>query len=112
MEYCCKYNSTEKNISIRKLIYIGESGKVKDRISGHRKKDECWNGKLQSGEVLCYSFAPIASPDREMAEAALIFKHKPECNDEYVDNFPFDQTTVNSKGRCNSISSSFTVNKT
>ena len=110
--YCCKYNATAKAVSIKKLIYIGESGKVKDRISGHKKKSECWNGKLQSGEVLCYSFAPIASPDRERAEAALIFKHKPTCNDEYKDNFPFDETTIKSSGRCKFITSSFTVQKT
>ena len=108
--YCC--SKTENGISIRKLIYIGESNKVRERIEGHEKKDECWNKKLQSGEVLCYSFAPIDNPDRERTEAALIFKYKPECNDEFVDNFPFDQTTVNSTGKRKFISPSFTVNKT
>ena len=108
--YCCV--KTDSGISIRKLIYIGESGKVKDRIEEHKKKTECWNNKLLSGEVLCYSFALIASPDREQAEAALIFKHKPVCNDEYVDNFPYEETTVTSSGKCTDITQSFTVNKT
>ena len=107
--YCC--TKTDSGISIRKLIYIGESNKVKDRISGHKKKTQCWNGKLQSGEVLCYSFALITSPNREQAEAALIFKHKPVCNDDYKDNFPYDETTIKSSGHCKEIAESFTVRK-
>ncbi|QLH11253.1 GIY-YIG nuclease family protein [Nitrosarchaeum sp. AC2] len=107
--YCCKYNTAEKTVAIRKLIYIGESSKVNERISGHEKKTECWNGKLQSGEVLCYSFASVSNPDREIAEAALIFKHKPVCNTEYMDDFLYEQTTVKSSGMCNFIESSFIV---
>lgn len=103
---------TETGVSIKDLIYIGESDNVQERISGHEKKSKCWNKKLKSGEVLCYSFAPIAGSDKDRAEAALIFKHKPSCNEEYVDNFPYEQTTVKSSGRCKYITPSFTVSKT
>lgn len=110
--YVCTYNQNEKNVSIRKLIYIGETEKVRERIQNHEKKEECWDKKLNSGEVLCFSFAPVQSPDRERAEAALIFKHKPECNEEYVHNFPYEETSVNPKGKCTFINPSFTVHKT
>ncbi len=109
--YRCVYNSSAKTVTLNKLIYIGEAEKVKERIENHEKKT-MWRKKLQQGEQPCFSFAPIANPDRERAEAALIFKHKPECNEEYVNNFPFDQTTVSSKGRCEFISPSFTVYRT
>ncbi len=61
--------------------------------------------------MLCYSFALITSPNREQAEAALIFKHKPVCNDDYKDNFPYDETTIKSSGHCKEIAESFTVRK-
>lgn len=108
--YTCK-NIDQQTLSTIKLIYIGESDKVRERIEKHEKKNQ-WKSKLLTGQELCFSFTSIENPDRERAEAALIFKHKPECNDEYVDNFPFDQTTVSSKGRCEFISPSFTVDKT
>ncbi len=108
--YCCR--KTESGVLIRRLIYIGESEGVQGRIDGHEKKTNCWNKQLQKGEVLCYSFAPASNPDRERAEAALIFRHKPVCNDEFVDSFPFEQTTVSSSGRNKFIIQSFTVHKT
>jgi len=100
----------EKTVYLKKLIYIGESEKVWERVDKHGKKEE-WESKLQDAEVLCFAFASINGTDRKQAEAALIFKHKPECNEEYVDNFPFDQTTVNSKEKCKFISPSFTVSR-
>jgi len=107
--YTCVYNQSKENITIQKLIYIGESDNVNDRISGHETKSKCWNKQLNNGEVLCYSFAPADETNRKRAEAALIFKHKPTCNEEYVDNFPYDETTVKSTGKTQSIKSEFTV---
>lgn len=109
--YRCVFNQADQTVTLNKLIYIGEAGEVKKRIEDHEKKP-VWQKKVQYGEQLCFSFAPITSPDRERVEAALIFKHKPECNEEYTMNFPFDATTVNSSGRCYSIIGSFTVDRT
>lgn len=39
----------------------------------------------------------------------MIFKHKPPCNTEYVDSFPFDETTVRTKGENSLLSPDFTV---
>lgn len=109
--YRCVFNQSDQSVTLNKLIYIGEACEVKKRIENHEKKP-MWQKKLQLGEQLCFSFASIASPDMERAEAALIFKHRPECNEEYTTSFPFDSTTVNSSGRCYSIETSFTVNRT
>ena len=52
-------------------------------------------------EVLCFN-AALIGPEadvRQWAEAAMIFRHKPPCNTEHIDNFPFDTTTITTGGR-------------
>lgn len=105
--YACKHNASEKTVTIRKLIYIGESENVRERIQGHEKWQK-WRQHLQSGEVLCFNFAPIVA-DRVRAEAALINYHKPPENTEYVNNFPFDTTTIRTTGRNRFVKDYFTV---
>ena len=108
--YTCIYNQSNKTLTIRKLIYIGESTDVKNRVSNHEKLDiflrQCFKE-----ESICFSFAPVNSLDREIAEAALIYKHKPPLNDEYVDNYPFDSVRITTKGENEFLNSDFTVHK-
>ena len=106
--YECYYDPQEKTVSLKKIIYMGEAGNVRDRIDGHEKWPE-WREQVRAGNQICFSFAPVGNLDRERAEAALIFKHKPPTNTEYVNSFPFDQTTVNSKGKTALLHTSFTV---
>ena len=109
--YECSYDAQAKRVSLKKIIYMGESGDVHDRIDGHEKWPE-WRKQVRAGNVICFSFAPIGNPDRERAEAALIFKHKPPTNTEYVNSFPFDETTVTSTGKTALLHTSFTVQRT
>lgn len=109
--YACTYNTTEGTVSLRKILYIGESENVKDRISNHEKLTD-WKKLLNSGETLCYSFAEVNKTDRVRAEAALIHHHKPPCNTEYVSSFPFADTTIITKGRNACLSAEFTVKNT
>ena len=109
--YSCVHNANEKTVSIKKLIYIGESEDVNDRVSAHEKLPD-WKKHLKSGEVLCYSFGGVTATNRARCEAAIIFKHKPPENTEYVSSFPFDQTTMNLSGKTALLSTSFTVNRT
>lgn len=44
--YSCVHNANEKTISIKKLIYIGESEDVNDRISDHEKLPD-WKKHLE-----------------------------------------------------------------
>jgi len=105
--YTCKYNALEKTVSIRRLVYIGESENVNKRIDGHEKWTK-WRQYLQSGEILCFNFTPI-SIDRVRAEAAMIHHHKPPVNTEYINSFPYDATSMQTSGRNVLLSSSFMV---
>lgn len=109
--YECTHNMQEKNISIHKLIYVGESDNVNDRIANHEKYED-WLKHVRQGNELCFSFGGIGSTDRDKAEAAIIFKHKPPENDEYTDSFPFDKTTMSLSGKTSLLKKSFVVNRT
>lgn len=109
--YVCRYNKQTDKVTLDKLIYIGEAEEVNDRISEHEKWEE-WREKVPNGSEICFSFAGITT-DRERAECALIFYHKPDCNEECKKSFPYEETTVISKGnRCALIESPITVKKT
>jgi excinuclease UvrABC nuclease subunit len=110
--YACTYDKVQNTVSLRDLIYIGEAANVRDRVSGHDKWS-AWRGQLKSGEVLCFNAALIAGEsERQRAEAAMIFKHKPRCNTTYVDAFPFDGTTVSISGKNALMQSLFAVQRT
>lgn len=65
--YTCSYNKSSDKVSINKLIYIGESKEVCDRILNHEKQDE-WESCLAAGESLCYSFGRVSSAYRKRCE--------------------------------------------
>jgi excinuclease UvrABC nuclease subunit len=87
-----------QTVSLERLLYIGEAANVRDRVANHEKRSE-WKQQLQRGEALCFNAALIAGEsDRRQAEAAMIFSHKPPCNTEYRDHFPFDTTAISVTG--------------
>lgn len=107
--YACKYDDQNDKVSIRDLLYIGEAKNVQSRVAKHEQKND-WKRELNRGEELCFSFAliqPIA--DRERVEAAMIYQHTPVCNDHYVNWFPFDQTSIQTKGMKALLKQSFTI---
>ncbi|MCK4643366.1 GIY-YIG nuclease family protein [bacterium] len=107
--YECTHNRDKENITIHKLIYIGEAGKVRDRILGHEKREK-WLQYVGKGNVLCFSFGDIDNEaDRERAEAAVINKEKPPVNEEYKNNFPFDSTTIKLTGEITLLHNNYTV---
>ena len=107
--YACTNNKNANTITIRKLLYIGESENIKARISGHERWND-WRRELRAGEELCFNSALIGPvSDRQRAEAATINHHKPPCNVEYVNNFPFNQTTVVTTGSNAKLDLAFTV---
>ncbi len=97
--YASTFNSEKKTVSVRKLIYIGESADVCQRLATHNKLED-WKKHLTSGETLCYAVAKIPPASRVRVEAALINKLTPPENSEYTGEFPYNKTTVNSAGRC------------
>ena len=108
--YVCRHNESKDTVTLDKLIYIGEADDVYNRIANHEKWSE-WRKHVLKGSEVCFSLAGITSPNREHAEAALIYYHKPPCNDEYIGSFPFDDTTVESTGRCDLLSSPISVHR-
>ena len=110
--YACTYNAGPNTVSLNRLLYIGEAADVQGRVANHDRWSG-WKRQLKLGEVLCLNAALIApETDRQRAEAAMIFKHKPPCNTENVDNFPFDTTTVTTSGKNARMHASFTVTRT
>jgi len=109
--YECTHNVQEKTVSIHKLIYIGEAENVNSRVANHEKYGD-WIKHVGKGNELCFSFGGVGSTDRSRAEAAMIFKHKPPENDEYVYSFPFDSTTISLSGKTALLNTHFKVNRT
>lgn len=110
--YACTYNAREGTVSLSRLLYIGEAADVQGRITNHDRWTD-WKRQLKQGEELCFNAALISpEADRQRAEAAMIFKHKPTCNTEYTDNFPFDTTTITTSGKNALMHASFTVTRT
>ena len=110
--YAAAHNQISNTVTLNRLIYIGESANVRNRVVNHEKWP-LWKRQLRSGEVICVN-AALISPDgaRLRAEAAMIYRHKPVCNDEYTQAFPFDVTTVYTSGRSALMEPFFTVYRT
>ena len=99
-----------RSLSSYRLLYIGEASEVEMRIINHTQRSR-WK-KAARGHRLYFSAAKMPSePDRERAAAAMINHHKPPCNDEYTDFFPFSKTTITTNGENLNLDEAFTVNK-
>ena len=105
------YNPHNDKVTLHRLIYIGESEDVNDRIQNHEKYGE-WKKYVSVGRELCFSTGEVAGIYRERVEAAFVFEHKPPVNTEYKNSFPFDQTTIVSTGMTRLLNTNFTVYQT
>ena len=106
--YTCIYSGKRKSCSLQKLVYIGASEDVRACIADHGRLDD-WESHIDTGEELCFSFAPAGLETLERLAAAMIFKHKPPENTVFKDSFPFDPTTLTLSGEAGFLSKSFTV---
>ncbi|MEY4754440.1 MAG: Ralstonia phage RsoM1USA [Pseudomonadota bacterium] len=94
--YAAVEDSLRKRVDIDRLLYIGESDNVKQRLE-HHDGLVLWKHCLKRGQTLCFSFGPVAHAERERSEAALIYQHKPPANVLYTDTFPFQTTRLHLK---------------
>ena len=109
--YASTYNPLDEKFILKRLLYIGEAGNMRQRLENHEKLKE-WEKQLEPGEIISFSCVKVDAYYRERVEAALIYKHKPPVNTEYVYNFPYDKTTIYTSG-CNALLYTyFTVYKT
>jgi len=107
--YAATYNLRDQTVALNRLLDIGEADDMRARVGGHERRPQ-WEKKLGIGEELCFGAALISpASDRRRVEAALIFHHKPPCNIEYVNSFPFDTTSVTTGGTNALLTVSFTV---
>lgn len=110
--YTCTKHAPGK-IEIHELIYIGEGGNVRERISNRPASEwESWKSYLKWGDELCFSFAQVDAATRERIQCALIFGHQPPENDKCKEGFPFDTVGLNLEGRTELLTTSFIVERT
>lgn len=106
--YAASYNPAQDTVSLQKLLYIGKAVNVRTRHADHEGLPS-WERKLCAGQILCYSFAPLAKRSLMICEAALIYKNKPICNDIGKDSFLHEGTHVVTRGRNALLETEFTV---
>lgn len=92
------YNAHTDTVSLKQLLYIGQSKNVKERHLNHENLGE-WKSKLGVGEELQYTLATLPEQELERCEAALIYRNKPLCNHLGIDSFAYPPTLLDIKGR-------------
>jgi excinuclease UvrABC nuclease subunit len=108
--YSCVYDKSKKTVDLKKLIYIGQSADVKKRLANHDKYD-AWKKHVVAQGELCFTFALVTSQNLDRCEAAMIFKHKPVENSDYLNSFPFDRTTISLKGKIEFLEPTYTLDR-
>jgi excinuclease UvrABC nuclease subunit len=107
--YECTYNKENSTVAIHKLIYIGESENINLRIASHERLED-WKKTIKPENQICYSVAIVEnSEDRKKIESALIFKHEPEQNMNYVNQFPFGKIKIISSGKTALLNTDFSI---
>jgi len=100
----------ESEPAIERLLYIGESGDVRQRIRHHELRS-AWTAECQEGQQVFYSVAAATYVYRERLEAALVNVHKPPVNTDYIERFPFDSTEVHLRGHTDKLMTQFIVER-
>jgi hypothetical protein len=98
---------SQDKYELRKLLYIGRSKDISERPSPLHHKYKDWHAHLNRGEILYFSFAD--TDDDELAEAALIYKAKPICNDKGKEDFKHQNTTIKASGYHKYLDAFFTL---
>lgn len=89
--------TTSNRCEINRILYIGEScTTITERLAKHNKKQE-WQKSLKEDESLYFAIAAVKGADRRNAEAALIYRHKPKFNTEYIEDYPYDKVAITTK---------------
>jgi hypothetical protein len=97
--YCCTYNKEEDTVSLKRLIYIGQTINLHDRLCNHDRYDD-FKGQLHEGEQLCYSYAAVPLEDKDVIENGLIYMQKPPLNNSLTDIFNYGDSQFIIDGAC------------
>lgn len=109
--YASTYNSERDTVALNRLLYIGKAENVRQRHQNHEKRDE-WLHELNPGEMLSYCATAVSVRSLKVCEAALIFQHKPKCNDIGKDGYHHQKTHVKTSGRNALLQADFTLDST
>lgn len=89
-----------KTVTLRELLYIGETEDLYQRHNEHDKRDK-FIMKLQEDEELFYSFAltgNISKKQRLRIESTLIYELRPQLNTQNIETYNYDKTIINVLG--------------
>lgn len=96
-----------------RVLYVGQGESVASRLVTP-KRMAGFHKWLRRREQLFFAVAPFRGSEahRKRVEAALIHHHKPIKNDQHVDAFRHEETTVRTKGANAGLSGCVTVRPT
>ena len=94
--YACRVMANQK-LSVSRLLYIGMAHNLRTRQMNHERHEE-WQRCLRPGETLCFSCAELAVKSLSVCVAAMVFRHKPPCNDQLKDGFFRSTTQIRTTG--------------
>lgn len=106
--YSCSYIVKNDSVRIYRLLYIGESEDLNQRLNNHERMDD-WKEALKTGEVLCFSYALVGDEDRKIVETALIYEHKPLLNTDNKDTYNEDPIRISLSGETGLLHTNFVV---
>ena len=96
------YFEKENRSELRKLLYIGETKNLSERMHEHIKNQD-WKEYFKDNEVFIFAVAKLdetlTEEDRQQIEAALIYHHcKLPCNDKHTKSFGKPLTRILTSG--------------
>lgn len=94
----------------QELVYVGEGRDVRSCLIHHEDKER-WHAGLKEDQALWFSVGLCGHANRERLAAALVHRHKPLLNHQYIDTFPFDRTVVHLMGKKGLLMNPFTVER-
>lgn len=97
--YRCIHDPILNTVSLRDLIYIGQSKDVNERIEQHCHESQ-FRSVVNVGETLCFSVAEVPSEDLNLVENALLFAQKPGLNTQGKDSYNYPDASFLIEGRC------------
>lgn len=97
--YRSKYIPSTDRVALYEIIYIGQAENIHDRHLKHEKYED-FIIRLKKGEELCYSCAPVDTPDLNLVENALIFAQQPILNEQGKEHFNFQPSHIKIDGQC------------
>ena len=117
----CIYAWSPTDVPSSRLMYIGEAENIEARAEEHMDPSNdtilrlIYHGIMENreremfigGDKEFYFNAAKIKKDRKKVEAAMINYHKPPANEEYVVEFPFEDTKVSVSGKIHRLDPDF-----